>query len=106
MLKVVSILIGILILLIVFSKVASADYPCFADCPDNYTGMGLGNLYWACPTDLALNHDNYSNDCYTPIQTVMDANPNIGQYAWTGDIKHKSYMMNILATKVRHLLIE
>jgi len=106
MFKVSTVIVGLILLMIIFSRVASADYPCILDCPDHYTSMGLGNLHWACPTDLALNHDNYSNDCYTPIQTVMDANPNIGLYAWTGDIKHKSYMMNVLATKVKHLLTE
>ena len=106
MFKVSTVIVGLIILLIIFSRVASADYPCFADCPNEYATMHLGNIHWSCPSYVALNHNDWTTDCYMPVRTVMDANPYIGEYIWHGDIKHKSYMMAHLATKVRYFLIE
>ena len=123
MLNVVSILIGILILLIVFSKVASADTflptsyidtPCVIDCPDDMVKIYLGQFDVYCPlhTDKSIYpnfyHTAYVGECMDTVVNVllMDKYSHFVKYAEYGNPKYKALVLRQLHKAIQYQLIE
>ena len=108
MFKVSTVIVGLILLMVIFSRVASADYPCILDCPESYVETPFGNISWQCPHYHAMQLYDRGRACHEPVieALLLPNNQWIVNYAEHGNINHRTIVMQEFNKIVRYQLLE